>query len=242
MNASNASMISSRFSTACGFSSLAITGIRRPSSSITWCTGSMSAALRTKDSAIMSTPLRSAQRRSSVSFSLIAGTLTATPGRLIPLLLLTLPPTVTSVITSVSVTSVARRAIRPSSIKIRSPGLTSPHRPLYVVEQRSTVPGTSSMVIAKVAPFAPDAPCRWRTGPAGSSDPAGRPGRRSAGRRSSTPRGHCEGSPRGRRSRRGSCSGGRRPCPRRPVRQDAPARTMQARACRQSWLYARSRP
>ena len=37
----------------------------------------------------MSTPLRSAQRRSSVSFSLIAGTLTPTPGRLIPLLLLT---------------------------------------------------------------------------------------------------------------------------------------------------------
>ena len=55
----------------------------------------------------MSTPFRSAQRRSSVSFSLIAGTLTATPGRLMPLLLLTGPPTTTLVITSVSVTSVA---------------------------------------------------------------------------------------------------------------------------------------
>ena len=38
MNASKASMISSRLSTACGFSSLAITGDAAPSSSITWCT------------------------------------------------------------------------------------------------------------------------------------------------------------------------------------------------------------
>ncbi len=36
----------------------------------------MSSAERTNDSATMSTPLRRAQRRSSVSFSLIAGTLT----------------------------------------------------------------------------------------------------------------------------------------------------------------------
>ena len=103
MNASNASMISSRLATACGFSILAMTGTRRPSSSITLCTSSMSLALRTNDKAIMSTPCRSAQRRSSVSFSLIAGTLTATPGRLMPLLLLTGPPTTTSVITSVAV-------------------------------------------------------------------------------------------------------------------------------------------
>ena len=152
MKASKASMISSRLATACGFSSLAMTGTRRPSSSITWCTSSMSLALRTKDRATMSMPCRSAQRRSSMSFSLIAGTLTATPGRLMPLLLLTGPPTTTSVTTSVSVTSVARSVSRPSSIKIRSPGWTSPGRPLYVVEHRSTVPGTSSMVMANRAP------------------------------------------------------------------------------------------
>ena len=45
----------------------------------------------------MSTPRRIAQRRSSSSFSLSAGTLTATPGRLMPLLLETGPPTTTSV-------------------------------------------------------------------------------------------------------------------------------------------------
>ncbi len=188
MKASNASMISSRFSTACGFSSLAITGTRRPTSSMIWCTISMSAALRTKDSATMSTPFRSAHRRSSVSFSLIAGTLTATPGRLMPLLLLTGPPTTTSVITSVSVTSVACNVSRPSSIKIRSPALTSPGRPLYVVEQRSTVPSMSSTVIVNVAPFTsvslPDAkrPSRilgpWRS----ASTPTGRPTTRDASR------------------------------------------------------------
>ena len=56
----------------------------------------MSVASRTNDSAIRSTPRRRAQRRSSSSFSHSAGTLTATPGRLMPLLLETGPPTITS--------------------------------------------------------------------------------------------------------------------------------------------------
>ncbi len=153
MKASNASMMASRFSIACGFSSLAITGSRFPSSSMIWCTSSMSEALRTKDSAIISTPLRSAQRRSEVSLSLIAGTLTATPGRLMPLLLLTSPPTTTLVTTSVSVTSTASSCSRPSSIRMVSPRLTSPGSPLKVVEQRSTVPWMSSTVMVKEAPF-----------------------------------------------------------------------------------------
>ena len=67
-------------------------------------TSAASVALRTKLSAMKSTPRRSAQRRSSVSFSDSAGTETATPGRLIPLLLETLPGTTTSVTTSVSST------------------------------------------------------------------------------------------------------------------------------------------
>ena len=54
-------------------------------------------AERTNDSATKSTARCSAQRRSSMSFSDSAGTLTATPGRLMPLLLLTGPPTTTSV-------------------------------------------------------------------------------------------------------------------------------------------------
>ena len=57
----------------------------------------------------MSTPRRMAQRRSSSSFSLSAGTLTATPGRLMPLLLETQPPTITWATTLTSSTSIARR-------------------------------------------------------------------------------------------------------------------------------------
>ncbi len=66
--------------TACGFSTLAITGTRRPTSSITRCTSRTSEALRTNERAIMSAPIRSANFRSSMSFSLSAGTFTAAPG------------------------------------------------------------------------------------------------------------------------------------------------------------------
>ena len=55
-------------------------------------TRSTSAAARTNDSAMKSTEIRSAQRRSSSSFSDSAGTLTATPGRLMPLWSLTGAP------------------------------------------------------------------------------------------------------------------------------------------------------
>ena len=49
-----------------------------------------------------------------MSFSLIAGTLTWTPGRLMPLLLLTWPPISTLVVTSVSETAVVRSRTRPA--------------------------------------------------------------------------------------------------------------------------------
>ena len=126
---SKARMISSRFSTACGFSILAMTGSRSPSSSMIACTSRMSSAVRTNDSAIMSTRIRSAQRRSALSFSDIAGTDTATPGRLMPLLFDSVPPSSTWHTTSVSVTDVAISAILPSSMRMRSPALTSPGRP-----------------------------------------------------------------------------------------------------------------
>ena len=129
MMASNALTISRRFATACGFSILAITGSRTPSSSMISWTRRMSLASRTKDSAIMSAGSRSAQRRSDSSLSERAGTLTATPGRLIPLLFDTTPPMVTSQTTSVSVTSSAISETLPSSISNRSPGFTSPGSP-----------------------------------------------------------------------------------------------------------------
>ena len=112
----------------------------------------MSAASRTNDSAIMSAGRCSAQRRSSASFSDIAGTLTATPGRLMPLWFDTGPPTVTRQTTSVRVTSSATSAIRPSSISSWSPGFTSPGRPSYVVPQMVTSPGTSRVVMVKRSP------------------------------------------------------------------------------------------
>ena len=88
-----------------------------------------------------------------MSFSDSAGTDTATPGRLMPLLLLTVPATTTSVTTSVSSTEVTRRRTLPSSIRIGSPGFTSPGRPLYVVPHWLTSPATSRVVIVNVAPL-----------------------------------------------------------------------------------------
>lgn len=121
MMASKASMISSSASTACGFSILATTGTLRPSSAMISCTRSMSAALRTNDSAMMSAPSLRPQRRSASSFSDSAGTLTATPGRLMPLLLETGPATTTSVVTTLPSTSTTRTRTLPSSIRRKSP-------------------------------------------------------------------------------------------------------------------------
>ena len=64
-----------------------------------------------------------------MSFSDMAGTLTGTPGRLMPLLSLIRPPTTTWVCTSVPSTSVTRRRTLPSSIRIWSPAETSPGSP-----------------------------------------------------------------------------------------------------------------
>ncbi len=147
MKPSKAAITSSRFSIACGFSILAMTGSITPSSRMILRTSSASAPLRTKLNAMKSTVRWSANRRSSMSFSDSAGTETATPGRLIPLWLLTLPPTSTSVRTSVSSTATTRSRILPSSMRIGSPGFTSPGSPLYVVPATLMSPGTSRVVI-----------------------------------------------------------------------------------------------
>ena len=130
MMPSNLSMMSWRLSTACGFSILAMTGSFSPSSSMISCTRRMSSPERTKDSAMMSTPVRRAQRRSFSSFSVSAGTETAALGMLMPLWSETFPPITTRVVTVVAETSVASRRTLPSSISSRSPGRTSPGRPL----------------------------------------------------------------------------------------------------------------
>ena len=81
MKPSNASMISSRFSTACGFSIFAMSGSSTPTSFITLRTSSASLARRTNDSAMRSTGIDSAQRRSATSFSDIAGHAHLDPGQ-----------------------------------------------------------------------------------------------------------------------------------------------------------------
>ncbi len=130
MTASKASTTAAMFSTACGFSTLAMTGTRRPSSSITLWTSLTSLASRTKDRATMSQPIRRAKRRSSTSFSDRAGTFTAAPGRLMPLWSEMTPPSMTMVRTRGPSTSVTRSSTFPSLIRIWSPWETSPGRPL----------------------------------------------------------------------------------------------------------------
>ena len=113
----------------------------------------MSEASLTNDSATISTPSFRPQRKSASSFSDRAGTFTATPGRLIPLLFETRPGISTSVVTVVSDTATALSLTLPSSIRRKSPTFTSPGRPLKVVPQMLTSPSISSVVILKVAPF-----------------------------------------------------------------------------------------
>ena len=96
---------------------------------------------------MMSAPVRMAQRRSASSFSVRAGRLTATPGRLMPLWEETGPATTTLVCTLLPSTLVTSRRTLPSSIRIGSPGWQSPGRPLKVVEVMCSSPSTSSVVM-----------------------------------------------------------------------------------------------
>src|SRR5664279_6508429 len=129
MKPSNASTISSRWSTACGFSILAMTGTRVPSSSMILATAAKSSADRTNDKAIRSAPIRRPQRRSSTSLSLIAGTDNAAPGTLMPLWSEIVPPSITMVTTRGPSTATTSRQTRPSSMRICKPGSTSPGSP-----------------------------------------------------------------------------------------------------------------
>ena len=74
----------------------------------------------------MSARSASAQRRSSASLLVKAGTLTLTPGRLRPLWSETGPPTRTRVRTRSPCTAVTSSTTRPSSTSSRVPGRTSP--------------------------------------------------------------------------------------------------------------------
>jgi hypothetical protein len=82
---SNAATTSRSAATAWGFSTFAMSGKRTPISFMIFRAGSASSGPCTKDKAIMSARSASAQRKSSASLLVKAGTLTLTPGRLRPL-------------------------------------------------------------------------------------------------------------------------------------------------------------
>jgi hypothetical protein len=126
---SNVATISSSAATAWGFSIFAISGRRTPISSMILRAGSASSGPCTNDRAIMSARNPSAQRRSSASLLVRAGTLTLTPGRLRPLWSETGPPTTTRVRTRGPCTAVTSSTRRPSSTSSVVPGRTSAASP-----------------------------------------------------------------------------------------------------------------
>ena len=94
------SRMASRFSMACGFSSLAITGATPPSAAIARRARTTSSAVRTNEMAMTSTACFRPNARSSSSFSVSDGMLTFVPGRLMPWCSPSIPPFSTSQMTS----------------------------------------------------------------------------------------------------------------------------------------------
>ena len=202
-------------------------------------TSSASLASRTKLSAMKSTVRCSAKRRSSMSFSDSAGTETATPGRLMPLWLLTLPPTSTSVLHVLAVdlghpqpdlavvdedrvagVDVAGQpGVRRAAILVVAGHVAGGDRPLLAAPQRDRAVGEGRQPDLRALEVGEDAdavPARVR----GLAHEAVGLGVVLVA---------C----------RGSCSAGRRPCRRTPARGSAAGRRWPGRGCRRSWLYAR---
>ena len=121
------SIISSMFSSACGFSIFEIIGISKELYFLmSFLMASKSSLLRTKDSANQSTCCSIANIASFTSFSVKAGNDTSVFGRLTPLFDFNGPPWTTDAITSDLPSVDATSKINfPSSNKICSPTLTS---------------------------------------------------------------------------------------------------------------------
>ena len=119
-------MMASRLSNASGRSSLAINSGHSPGDwqAIRCLTFCKSSARRTKEIATKSTPSDNPNSKSWASFSVNAGISRITPGKLIPLLEVNIPPVFTSAITCFSCTERTDSANRPSSSRMRLPGFT----------------------------------------------------------------------------------------------------------------------
>ncbi len=112
------------FSTPSRFSILAIMGISPPSSSKSRRSSKTSAALRTNDWAIKSTPNSTPNLISAISIADSVGKTILAPGTLTPLRLSTRPPTTTRQWISGPCLSITVSSSKPSSSKIWSPNST----------------------------------------------------------------------------------------------------------------------
>ena len=106
----------------------------------------ISSALLVKDAATKSTSCSIPNLRSSLSLSLRKGSDRVIPGTFIPLCDDTAPPLSTLHTISVSVFSITSISIRPSSISIFVPILTSSGSPAKVMEQCSLSPSHGTVV------------------------------------------------------------------------------------------------
>ena len=128
---SAARMISSIFCIPSAFSILAMIGINGASSSFKKALiSSTHSAFLTKDAAIKSTSCSTPNLISSLSLSVIAGSLTGTFGTFTPLRSPSSPPLITVQMISRSVLLTTSSPIRPSSISIIFPLSTSSTSPL----------------------------------------------------------------------------------------------------------------
>ena len=146
-------IISSIFLIASKFSIFAITGIYGALHSLkNDLISRIHSAFLTNEAAIKSTPCSTPNFRSSRSLSVIAGRRIATFGTLTPFFSPSSPPLTISQLMLFPFLSFTFSSIRPSSIRIVLPALTSSTRPLYVIETILLSPTISSVVRVNVSP------------------------------------------------------------------------------------------
>ncbi len=135
------------------FSIFAIIGIYGAPSSLKYAFISrMHSAFRTKDAAIKSISCSTPNLMSSLSFSVIAGSLTGTFGTFTPFRSPSSPPFVILHTISLRVFSRTSSPIRPSSINIVLPTCTSSINPAYVMETLVSSPSISSVHNVNISP------------------------------------------------------------------------------------------
>ena len=145
--------ISSKLSIPSAFSIFAITGVYgAPHSRRSALISLIHSAFLTNDAAIKSTSCSAPKRMSSLSFSVIAGSLIGTFGTFTPFLCPNSPPLMISQIMSFSFLSTTFNSIRPSSIRTFPPISASSTSPLYVMLTRLLSPSISSVVRTNSSP------------------------------------------------------------------------------------------